>query len=213
MPEPTNGEPLSVEGALRTIQDLEGLEMGLYQRTEGVTWMVWGLVTAGLYASFGMARGASATMADWTQFLWAPWIAAGVTATIVLWKTAHLAAHRIPVGPHRYRSMLYFVVYFLVFWVGFFLYHRWGVGNLREPGLIMGLLALAPSLVVFVTPATTNARRMVVAVSVVVVAAAVALAFRTYPSADDAYAVQTVAGAVCVGGGWFLGGLWLTTKG
>ena len=92
MDENPNGEPLTVRGALETLTRLEGLEIGLYRRLEGITWMLWGLVTAGIYFTFAaVAQGFDPSPA-WLSFLWVPWVAAGIIATIRIWRTAHLAA-------------------------------------------------------------------------------------------------------------------------
>lgn len=65
-------------------------EASLAQRVEGLTWMVWGVVMAGMFVSYGLAGVAGAP--PWTDgVLWAPWIAAGNLVTWALWRTAALA--------------------------------------------------------------------------------------------------------------------------
>ena len=211
-----NGEPLTVQGAIRTLRELEGLEIGLYQRTEGITWMLWGFVTAGIYFTFGMFGSVyEDAMPLWARLVWVPWVLAGVVATAAVWRSAHLSTG----SPFRWREnrrfgTLYGLVYAFLFMAGFWILTAVGQDwQLKEPGLVMIILGVASTAVGFLTTASASARRMAALVGTIAVAAALALAFIPYSAEWQAYAYQTLAGVGILGGGWFLGGLYLTLKG
>jgi hypothetical protein len=214
----TEGEALNVPGALRTLERLEGFEVGLYRRTEGLTWMFWGLITAGIYFTYSTVGASYGDVPPsvWFEFLWAPWVAAGIAATVALWRSIHLAA-QVPLGLRKgLRETLPWVsIYGLLFVLGFFLYARLGDDwTLREPGYVMVLLALASGIVAMATTCTRSARRMILTVAILALAAALALATVVpYADATALYMVQTLTGVAVLGGGWFLGGLWLTLRG
>lgn len=99
---------LSAQHAWETIQQASTYEEPLRRRTEGITWMLWGLVTIAIFLSYDAlsphfhhydhATGIE-THAPWyIQILWVYWVIAGALFTWVLWRTVALA---FPVGPHR----------------------------------------------------------------------------------------------------------------
>lgn len=216
MTQTSNGEPMSIERALSTIQKLEGLEIGLYQRTEGITWMLWGFITAGIYfmfSTFGAAM--EDDLPDWLGFLWAPWVAAGIAATMAIWRSAHLASGaQFQARAMRGYSLIYLVTYFVLFFLAFFLLHTYGsTWNLKEPGVVMIVLGVASTLVAHLTTSSAPARSMLRIVGALALVAALVLALVPYSVPWHAYAYQTFAGVIILGGGWFLGGLYLTLKG
>lgn len=83
--------PLEAREALATISEAVKLEQALRSRTEGITWMVWGLIWVGYELSFDawawITRPApfDATV-GWV--MWVPWVLAGTLVTIALWRTA-----------------------------------------------------------------------------------------------------------------------------
>lgn len=87
----TEGEPpLSPEEAEQAIARLEGFAEPLEARTGGITWMVWGVVTAGIFVTYEAAFPAVAgNPLAWV--LWTPWVAAGVAVTRALWNSVALA--------------------------------------------------------------------------------------------------------------------------
>lgn len=79
-------ETMTPTDAARVLAEASGYEDALVQRTEGLTVMVWGLVTPGIwlaYAGFGTRPIA--------PFLWVPWVAAGAVTTFFLWRSAALS--------------------------------------------------------------------------------------------------------------------------
>lgn len=210
-----NGEPFTVEGAVKTIQRWETLETGLQLRTEGITSIVWGLVTAGLFVSY-MCAGVIVVEAWWFDVLWVPWIAAGVAATMLIWRSAHLTAKKqFP----RTSWAIFFWIFctwlatWTVAWTVFFLTRS--QIHLLEPGFATLVLGLVSAIVPSIPTARFSApsRRMNLVVGVLALAAVLVMAVVPYASDDYAYLVQTLAGVVLIGGGWFLGGAWLMAKG
>ena len=214
-----NGEPLTVRGALQTITKLEGLEIGLYQRTEGVTNIVWGLVVAGMFFAY-QAVGSEFPMTGsyWGPVLWIPWIAAGVTSTAFVWRSAHLSAN-LPFDQKQGRreGFVYMGVFVTVMFLGFMVFGVFLADEglrLREPGYMMGLMSLAILIVSFFVRhrASRAARRAHFIVGSLGIIATILLAIFS-PADPSAYFLQTIAGAVLLGGGWLVSGAYLTLKG
>lgn len=83
-------DTLTPQEAARVISRAQSWERALQSRTEGVTWMIWALVTPAIFLTYAFA---SVVAGDgwWFALLWAPWVAMGSLATAVLWRTAALA--------------------------------------------------------------------------------------------------------------------------
>lgn len=215
-PQAANGEPLTVEAALQTITSLERFEVGLYQRTEGIMWMLWGLVTAGIYFTYATMGQALENFPEWAPFLWMPWVAAGVTATYSLWRSAHLTVPSEKSKKEGLRDMwisggLFMAVMFL----GGMIFGIYGDRfTLLEPAYFQILMGVASFAMAFLARNSEAGRRMLVAVGILSVATALAAGVVVpYASVGQAYMVQTLVGVAAVGGGWFAGGLYLTVKG
>ena len=84
-------ETLTPQGAARILTDAAGFERSLARRTHGLTLMAWGIVSTGMFVSYGFA---ALLDAAWYVFatLWAPWVALGVLTTSALWRSAALSA-------------------------------------------------------------------------------------------------------------------------
>ena len=97
---------LSVHEALQSVGNAVRFETSLRSRTEGITWIVWGLVSAATFLTFeavtGLFYGTGAFAQGvpfeeqrapwWTGSLWIPWLLVGVATTYALWRSASLAA-------------------------------------------------------------------------------------------------------------------------
>lgn len=216
---PGNGEPLTVRRALQEITKLEGLEIGLFQRTEGITNIVWGFVVAGMFFAYqALGSAFAAKAAYWGPVLWMPWVAAGVFATIIVWRSAHLSAN-VPFDKKegRREGFVYMGVFVTIMFLGFMVFGIFLADEglrLREPGYMMGLMSLAMIIVSFFVRnrATPVARRMHVIVGSIGIIATILLALLS-PDDNSAYFLQTVTGAVLLGGGWLVSGAYLTLKG
>lgn len=131
--------PLTAGEAEDAIARLEGFSEPLQTRTGGITWMIWAVVTAGIFATYWAAPASVGNRAV-LWFLWLPWVAAGHLLTGALWRSVALTLD-LPEDPSERTwwavyvfgiTALFFVVlgaYHLVlgevvsqdvFWLGFF---------------------------------------------------------------------------------------------
>lgn len=86
-------ENLTPQQAARMLADASRYEDGLMHRTEGLTFMAWGLVTSGTFVSYGFAALLDAP--TWVYAtLWLPWILVGIAFTFALVRSAALASSR-----------------------------------------------------------------------------------------------------------------------
>jgi hypothetical protein len=213
-------EALTLKGALQTITRMEGLEVGLFRRTEGITHILWGFVVAGLFFSyFSLGARFPESGALWGPFLWIPWVAAGVASTAVVWRSAHLAA-RVPTSPKEGMkdALPYMAVFLLVMFLGFMVFGIWlnDTGwRLREPGYMMAFMSTALIIVGLSlgNRASVPARRLHVAVGTLGLICTALLAILSPEDPGRGYFLQSVVGALALGGGWLLSGLYLTVKG
>lgn len=113
-------ETLTPQGAARILQDAAGFEAALARRTHGLTLMTWGIVSSGMFVSYGFA---AILDAPWPAFatIWIPWVALGILMTFALWRSAALAR---PAGGVRWegrgdwiRSLLVGLGFTVVFWI------------------------------------------------------------------------------------------------
>src|SRR5688572_29210732 len=90
--------PLSPEQAAEALADIGAYEDSLSSRVGALTGMVWGIVSAAIFVTYGVASDVRPT---WLlSFLWLPWTAAGVAVTVAAWKL-----HAVSLGrPHDRRA-------------------------------------------------------------------------------------------------------------
>jgi hypothetical protein len=193
--------------AARTLQEIAGFEQGLRQRSEGLSWMVLGLMFAGLMATFGWANAAFAGRWPWwaNYLLWVPWVAAGTAVVWSVWRSAALAVPGLrkgrPVGAH------------VVAWVGFSLAGIYALAFLAPPMappfrmlMVFGLLALvfgASNLLRY----SPGSRRVAASIGAVSLLAGVGGALVV---AD--YATAAAASTLVLAASFLLGGAYLVTK-
>lgn len=82
---------LDAQDALATISETVQLEHALRSRTEGITWMIWGLIWVGYELSFDawawiIRPEPFDPLVGW--LMWVPWVLAGTLITVALWRTA-----------------------------------------------------------------------------------------------------------------------------
>lgn len=83
-------ETLTATDAARAIVEATRYEDALRHRTEGLTQMVWGIVTSAIFTCYGFASFLDPP--TWVYAtLWLPWIAAGLATTFALWRSAALS--------------------------------------------------------------------------------------------------------------------------
>lgn len=82
-------ETLTPQDAALAIARANQWEDRIIHRTEGMTWMVWGLVTAGIWVTLtAMSRGPQAILP--MTLSWTVWVVAGFGLTYALWRSAAL---------------------------------------------------------------------------------------------------------------------------
>jgi hypothetical protein len=75
---------LTPQQAAQALQDIAGYEEGLTARVGALTCMVWGIVSAAIFVTYGVAPSVSPM---WLMpFLWVPWTLAGIAVTTSAWK-------------------------------------------------------------------------------------------------------------------------------
>src|ERR1041384_5260432 len=109
-------ETLSVPQAIAEIQRISGLRDALQRRNIGVTWMIFGIATVGIFVTgdfIGVLAGTGENVGWIFPFVWIPWVLMGCLATAGLWRSA---ARVFPgVGDRRYgrwRGLAFFVLSF-----------------------------------------------------------------------------------------------------
>jgi hypothetical protein len=85
---------LSALEAANAIQGMRELDAPLADRTEGLVWMAWGLVAAGISMTFAFAAASATAWQAWFAGLWIPWAILGITFSVMLWRSAGLVLER-----------------------------------------------------------------------------------------------------------------------
>ena len=80
---------LTPQQAAQALADIARLEEGLHARAGALTGVVWGLVSAGIFVTYGLAAQSGAVAHTLMPFLWLPWTLVGILLTVALW---HLLA-------------------------------------------------------------------------------------------------------------------------
>jgi hypothetical protein len=205
-------ETLTVEQAVATIEAARQYEEPLRRRTEGVTWMLWGLVTAGLFASgtaLGLVVGFSHPAIALYPFVW---LAAGIAGTKAVWSIAGVSLP--PTREGQRRSLLSILAAAAVVAVA------WGVPSALLPEAALPPFALlgnaAPWVVLgLLNPhrATGVGRRAMVAAGAGIALVALVTSPLVANAGHAAWDIVTLLGIVAGGGGPFLAGLWQALRG
>lgn len=228
----TEPETLEAEQALATIDETLGHEAALRSRTEGLTWMIWGLVTAGWTLTYdaiawiarpdGVPEDVIPILTRIPEFslltlVPLPWVVAGGLVTWGLWRTAALSDPSLdderPAGAWLTAGFSAFVV---ALWATLF----FGlVVPLDFPGTAdtMGLIVLGITWATFgwVQPVrlTGRARRVCVVIGAILLATGLLTAFALGQDHPDANAIATPVAVLVGGGAPLAGGLWQALRG
>lgn len=91
--------------AARAVAQASRWEDSLIQRTEGLTAMIWGLVTPAIFVTYNLAS--LLDPPDWAYlFWWLPWAIAGNLATFALWRSAALTSPHLEGEQSWLRSLI-----------------------------------------------------------------------------------------------------------
>lgn len=198
---------VAVREIASALRDLQGFEISLRRRTEGITWLVWGVVLAGIVtATWGIEKQLELDpTVEHSLFLpWYAWSLLGSLAVIVVWKSAGLASHRLA-GAGRHAAIQVGLLFALpvISFLGVGVFLRAGLTDLhRLPGLftVWGVLVavLGLSNVMRLTP---TGRKALVTVGLAQAAASVAVGV-----ADLSLDVEFPLLAMGSAGFWLLAG-------
>lgn len=209
----TETDALSIQGAVATLGRMEGLHEALRRRTSGLTWMVWGLVGPGIFFTYSFWALVVEFYAPswWRAFplLWIPWVAAGVLATLALWRSAGLVVPRV--GSRR-QGLVTFLVFLVVMNLAWPLSQALDLTPV-EPALMLGALGFASAAlgIAGVNCPTREERLLTLVVGLVLLGIAL-LGSLALPDRDAAYAFFSIVAPLVTGAGYFLNGLWLTLR-
>jgi hypothetical protein len=129
---------LSPQQAAQALADLAGYEEGLTTRVGALTGMVWGIVSAAIFVTYGMVTRIQPTWL--VPFLWLPWTLAGIAVTTSLWK---LHAITLRGEGARSRSWVWSLAWTAFFVVALLGLHFSGLGRGAFPYMLVvnGLVA------------------------------------------------------------------------
>ncbi len=218
-------EPRSIDeppSALRAIGAIEVAlrhEQALRSRTEGLTWIIWGLVMAPLVlvwqwpVVYQVVVGVSWVLAT---FLWVPWFLLGAAATWALWRTAAIASPSMEERPQAgLRVTLGYLLFAGIVWASL-----WFMAVSPSPNTIamftigtvwLGFGALNPFHM------TTIGRKVSLAVGALtlVVGLALVLALARAPSGGQevSHHLETLVTLSTLTLLPFIGGLWQALRG
>lgn len=191
--------------AAEVLRDLEVHEQRLDRRTGGLTTMLWGLVSAGIFLTYNAAAAwIEAHEVHWLfSLLWMPWVAAGIGITNALWANLSLSLRREPQTRQGTLVSLLMTGVFLALAAGVFLALdilagiAWTVNSLMT--IVNGLFAAAVAIMVHRLWGFLDASLLVAAGAMV--AAGIALG-----AADVSYGASGLLGALVTGTGWIAAG-------
>lgn len=209
------GESLTPEQAAATIEEARGFEEPLRRRTEGVTWMIWGIVPAGIQLSFDAAG-------DYMTHGWPGWVdplillgwpLLGIAMTYAVWRIAVL--DKPGLSRHRWRSLLGAVLWLPLVYAGIGLtVLLFGIG---WEGAFLPLVGIGASWLVLgatnAFKATPTGRRVLVAVGAIILAVALGIAASVDITSDLGTDLTQLAAIFVAGGVPILAGLWQSIRG
>jgi hypothetical protein len=88
---------LTPNQAVREILKIEGHTESLFQRTVGMTWMIWAVINGGIFVSYeaiGLAAPPGTLAIFGYGVVWLPWMLLGSVSTTVLWRSLALVVPR-----------------------------------------------------------------------------------------------------------------------
>lgn len=208
--------------AASVIREMEGYEEGLRRRTEGITWMIWALVFAGIVMSYwvmgllsppGTPEAAEILPDRGLLTPWIGWAVAGGLATSALWRGAALKGasglrHVGALGAIMAGTWVLFIASWLL--PAAISQHLYAGGPLAFFGLST-LLVIRAKLV----PLTPQGRSVASVAALAQVAGALAFGLLLASGAVPVAGIlpAELLGAVAIGATWLAAGLWQTSRG
>lgn len=203
-----------VRQATALLQQMDGYEEGLRRRTEGITWLVWGFVLAGLSLSYYAGDLARALTPDdggpkpWTLlFPWSPWALAGGVATMVIWRSA--ALHVPALSRPWWQSLAGLLAVGAGIWIVFLA--TWllpaGAQRVVTGPTLMGVAGLL-TILLPILRLTSEGRRVGVIASAALVVGGAAIGL-----ADLGMHATGIASTALAGGAWLAAGAWQASRG
>lgn len=205
--------------AATVIRRMEGYEAGLHRRTEGITWMIWALVFAGITMSYWVmglltppgTEDAGGLPDGGLVIPWIGWVLAGGLATAAVWRGAALRGasglrHVAALGAIMALMWILFIASWFV--PAALTQHLFAVGPLVLFG-IATLIVVSTGLMPLSAEGRTVGR--VVALAQIggglLFGLAVAWGRASLPVAPE------LAATLFLGGAWMAAGLWQSTRG
>lgn len=223
MTETPDADAFTPEEAVDAIDRATGYEAPLRRRAEGVTWMVWGIVTVGIQLTFSSAstiffrpaaERAALTPGWFEPAVVVTWALVGVATTAAVWRVASL---RLPsLGGRDLRSAAGAALWLPLVYLGIGTLYVVAAGLPVAFYPLLGIGAAWTLLGAFdLLDATPVGRRVLVAVGILIVTAGVAASVTiARPGPEAVRYADTAPVTVFVGGGApFLAGLWQTLRG
>lgn len=189
--------PLSPQQAAQALADIGAYEEGLTMRVGALTGMVWGIVSAAIFVTYGVVDDVRPM---WLMsFLWLPWTLAGIAVTVAAWKLHAVSLGREHDASRRWLWTLGFAALFAVALLGL---HALDLGQGAFPYMLVvnGLVAF-----VLVARISARAKRLapvpLLVAGAFMVGAAFALGASDLPRLGMAFASAAVVGTGFVGSG------------
>lgn len=211
------GEQLTPEAAAETIEEARSYEEPLRRRTEGVTWMIWGVVTAAIALSY------SSIPTYYPGYEGVPWFLhglvtfgwplVGVAMTYATWRIAVVDTPSL--AGRSLRSALSSALWLPLVYVGIGAVFLLGGDRVGEAAGIPIGIGLAWLTLGGLNPfrATATGRRVMLGAGAVTLAGGLAFAPFAAGFPHGGYPQMRLVALALGGGAPFLGGLWQTLRG
>lgn len=197
---------MTARDALHALGDLPRYEERLSMRTGGLTCMVWGIATAGIFMTYAAASDLlEANEAYWGfALLWIPWVVAGSWASAALWRSQAVTLRRDPGTASGIRISVVITLLYLVVAAGLF-----GALDVLAgvEWTVHSLMAVASGLCAFAVGVWQRSRWGAGARNLIVAGVAMAAGAVLLGLSSMGETASGLAAASLVGVGWFAAGV------
>lgn len=199
-------QAMTAQDALHALRDLPRYEERLTARAGGLTFMLWGLATAGIFTTYAAAAEPLEARGAYWAFgvLWVPWTAAGIAASAALWSSHAVTMRRAPGAREGLRQSLLFTFGFLALAAALFAVLDLWAGVEWD---VNGVLAVASGLFAILVGLLQRKAWGPGARNVAVAGACMVLAGVALGVSGTGGAAAAFTAAAVVGSGWFLAGV------